>query len=403
MSPAKRFHIAVFPGDGIGHEIMDACIQVLDALEKRIGGFELIKESLPGGAEFYRETGTDISDEAFQKAEAADAILLGAMGLPYVRLPDGTEIAPHLKMRTEFGLYAGVRPVKTYPNCPGPLADPRAARIDLVVLRESTEGLFASRGKGIVVADREARDTMVITRPACERLFDFAFRLARRRKEKGGKGIVTCIDKSNVFRSMAFFRKIFDERTKDFPDIRAEHHYVDAMALDLVRRPWDFDVLVAENMFADILSDLGGGIIGGMGMAPCAEIGVRHALFQPAHGSAPDIAGTGKANPTAMLLSAGMMLEWLGERSDCRPCRAAAKALEDAVVAAFASGTIRPCEFGGTDGVADYTRKIVALIARQGGGSHANTKDPLRRVMQNDNMPPLNKKAAPWGPKPDNP
>jgi 3-isopropylmalate dehydrogenase len=364
MSPVERFHIAVFPGDGIGHEIMGACVQVLNALEKRIGGFELIKESLPGGAEFYRETGTDISDEAFQKAEDADAILLGAMGLPYVRFPDGTEIAPHLKMRTEFGLYAGVRPVKTYPNCPGPLADPRAARIDLVILRESTEGLFASRGKGIVVADREARDTMVITRPTCERLFDFAFRLARRRKEKGGKGIVTCVDKSNVFRSMAFFRKIFDERAKDFPDIRAEHHYVDAMALDLVRRPWEFDVLVAENMFADILSDLGGGIIGGMGMAPCAEIGARHALFQPAHGSAPDIVGTGKSNPTAMLLSAGMMLEWLGERSACWPCRTAGKALEDAVETAFASGTIRPCEFSGTDGVADYTRKIVALIAQ---------------------------------------
>ncbi len=363
MSPAERFHIAVFPGDGIGREVMDAAIQVLDALEKGIGGFALIKEILPGGAEFYRQTGTDLPDEAFQKAETADAILLGAMGLPHVRLPDGTEIAPHLKMRTEFGLYAGVRPVKSYPNCAGPLADPRAARIDLVVLRESTEGLFASRGKGIVIADREARDTMVITRPTCERLFDFAFGLARRRKQKGGKGIVTCVDKSNVFRSMAFFRKIFDERAKDFPDIRAEYHYVDAMALDLVRRPWEFDVLVAENMFADILSDLGGGIIGGMGMAPCAEIGASHALFQPAHGSAPDIAGTGRANPTAMLLSAGMMLEWLAERSGCRPCLEAARALEKAVETAFASDSIRPCEFGGPDGVVEYTRKIVALVA----------------------------------------
>jgi 3-isopropylmalate dehydrogenase len=267
-------------------------------------------------------------------------------------------------MRTEFGLYAGVRPVKTYPNCPGPLADPRAAQIDLVVLRESTEGLFASRDKGVVIADREARDTMVITRPTCERLFDFAFTLARRRKEKGGRGIVTCVDKSNVFRSMAFFRKIFDERSKDFPDIRAEHHYVDAMALDMVRRPWDFDILVAENMFADILSDLGGGIIGGMGMAPCAEIGARHALFQPAHGSAPDIAGTGRSNPTAMLLSAAMMLEWLSERSDCRPSHRAAKALENAIETAFDSGSIRPCEFGGNDGVAEYTRKIVDMITR---------------------------------------
>jgi 3-isopropylmalate dehydrogenase len=205
---------------------------------------------------------------------------------------------------------------------------------------------------------------MVITRPACERLFDFAFRLARRRKEKGGKGLVTCVDKSNVFRSMAFFRKIFDERAEDFPDIKAGHHYVDAMALDMVRRPWEFDILVAENMFADILSDLGGGIIGGMGMAPCAEIGAEHALFQPAHGSAPDIAGTGKSNPTAMLLSAAMMLEWLSERSECQPCLTAARVLEDAIETAFASGTIRPCEFGGPDGVAAYTQKIVTHIAR---------------------------------------
>jgi len=127
---------------------------------------------------------------------------------------------------------------------------------------------------------------------------------------------VTCVDKSNVFRSYAFFRKIFTERAAKFPDISPTYQYIDAMALDLVRRPWEYDVLVAENMFADVLSDLGGGIIGGMGMAPTGEIGDNHALFQPAHGSAPDIAGTGKANPTAMFLSAAMMMDWLGQRPE---------------------------------------------------------------------------------------
>ena len=363
MSANDVFRIAVFPGDGIGREIMAACVRVLDILEDRVGGFKLDKNFLEGGAEYYRKTGVDITDEAFKAAGEADAILFGAMGLPDVRFPDGTEIAPHLNMRVEFGLYAGVRPVKAYPNCPSPLADPRATEIDLIVLRESTEGLFASRGKGEVIEDREARDTMVITRATSERLFDYAFKLARRRKEKGGKGMVTCVDKSNVFRSMAFFRKIFDERAPKFPDVTANYQYVDAMALNMVRNPWEFDVLVSENMFADILSDLGGGIIGGMGMASCAEIGENHALFQPSHGSAPDIAGSGVANPTAMLLSAAMMLEWLGDRAESSSCLEAGKTLENAIETGFASGRIRPCEFGGPDGTEAYADKIIGIIS----------------------------------------
>ncbi len=275
MSNTNTFQIAVFPGDGIGEEVMAACLAVLAALQERVGGFRLVTEVLPGGAALYRDTGTALSDEHFRKAEAADAILFGAMGLPDVRYPDGTEIAPHLVMRREFGLYAGVRPVKSFANSRTALADPRAAEIDLVILRESTEGLFASHGKGVVEDDMVARETLVITRPTCERLFDFACRLAMRRKERGGKGRVTCVDKANVFASMAFFRKIFDERTRNFPALGADHHYVDAMALDLVRKPWTFDVLVMENMFGDILSDLGAALVGGMGMAPCGEIGDR--------------------------------------------------------------------------------------------------------------------------------
>ena len=245
----REFKVAVLPGDGIGQEVMAACLAVLAALERKVGGYRLVGETLPGGAALYRDTGTAFSDENFKKVAAADAILFGAMGLPEVRYPDGTEIAPHLEMRRELGLYAGVRPVRCYPNARTPLADPRAREIDLVILRESTEGLFASRGHGTVEDDRVARDTMVITREVSERLFDFAFRLADRRRARGGKGRVTCVDKANVFTSMAFFRKVFDERAARFPELRADHHYVDAMALDLVRKPWEFDVLVMENMF----------------------------------------------------------------------------------------------------------------------------------------------------------
>jgi 3-isopropylmalate dehydrogenase len=357
-----ELRIAVLPGDGIGIEVMDACLAVLEALQRKIGTFRLATEVLPGGAALYRETGTALSEENFKKTEAADAILFGAMGLPDVRHPDGTEIAPHLEMRREYGLYAGVRPVKAFPNCRTPLRDPRAAQIDLVILRESTEGLFASRGLGTVEDDRVARDTMVISRGTCERLFEFAFKLAARRRTRGGKGRVTCVDKSNVFVSMAFFRRIFDERAARFPELRADHHYVDAMALDLVRKPWEFDVLVMENMFGDILSDLGAGLVGGMGMAPCAEIGERHALFQPAHGSAPDIAGRNLANPTAMLLSAALMLHWLGERHDLPACSEAADRLASAIAEGYRAGDVRPIEQGGTQTTTEVAKAVIQLL-----------------------------------------
>jgi 3-isopropylmalate dehydrogenase len=362
VTNTNELRIAGFPGDGIGAEVMDACLGVLNALQERVGGFRLATEVLPGGAALYRDTGTALSDENFRKAEAADAILFGAMGLPEVRYPDGTEISPHLVMRREFGLFAGVRPVKSFANSRTPLADPHGAEIDIVILRESTEGLFASHGKGVVENDAVARDTMVITRPTCERLFDFACNLAARRKERGGKGRVTCVDKANVFASMAFFRKIFDERAKNFPDLEADHHYVDAMALDLVRKPWSFDVLVMENMFGDILSDLGAALVGGMGMAPCAEIGLRHGLFQPAHGSAPDIAGTDQANPTAMLLSAALMLDWLGHRHGEPTCTEAGMRLEHAIEEGYRSGAIRPIEQGGDQTTTDVARAVTALL-----------------------------------------
>lgn len=358
----REFQIAVFPGDGIGPEVMDAARAVLDALQARFD-FTLHLTRWDGGAAYYRETGRDLAEGAFEAARSADAILFGAMGLPDVRLPDGTEVAPHLDMRREFGLFAGVRPARKYPNTPRTLADPRADSIDLIVLRESTEGLFASRGRGTVEDGRIARDTMEITRQTSEHLFDFAFDLARRRAEKGrGKNRVTCVDKANVFVSMAFFRSIFDERAPAFADVTADRSYVDAAALDLVRKPWDFDVMVMENMFGDILSDLCGGLVGGMGMAPCAEIGLEHALFQPAHGSAPDIAGQGIANPTAMLVSAAMMLDWLGERSGEPRLVEAGEALDDAVWRVYADGAALPCDLGGETSTRDVTRAVVAAI-----------------------------------------
>jgi 3-isopropylmalate dehydrogenase len=215
-------------------------------------------------------------------------------------------------------------------------------------------------GKGVVTHE-DARETMVITRKTSERLFDFALRLGARRKARGHKGVVHCVDKANVFRAFAFFRQIFDERAVHVRDVVADHIYIDACAAALVRRPWDFDVLVTENMFGDILSDLTAGLIGGMGMAPSADIGDRHAVFQPCHGTAPDIMGRGLANPTAMILSVAMMLDWLAERHDHAPAAEAARRIERAVDAAFAQG-MRPSEFGGRDGTAPVARAVLRAL-----------------------------------------
>ena len=315
----------------------------------------------PAGAQHYADTGESLPDPTLDACRAADAILFGAMGLPHVRGADGTEIIPQLDIRFALDLYAGVRPVRTWPGLPVPLADPRATQIDLVLVRENTEGLFHARGRGIVDADA-AYDTMKISRAGTARVCDFAFKLARQRRAQGRPGKVTNVDKANVFRSMAFWREVFVDRAKAFPDIATEHAYVDAMALNLVLKPWAYDVLVTENMFGDILSDLIAALVGGMGMAPSGDIGDKHGLFQPAHGTAPDIAGQGIANPTAMILSAAMMLDWLAERHADPALADGARAIEAAVQAAFESGAARPREFGGTSGTADIARAVIERL-----------------------------------------
>ncbi len=360
----SAFQILVLAGDGIGVEVMQTCLEALRALERHVGGFHLEFDRHAAGAEHYRATGIDISDITMKAAEKADAILFGSMGLPDVRRPDGREIAPQLDLREHLQLFAGVRPIRTIPGLPSVLADPRAKDIDFVILREQTEGFFFSRGKPDIRGDEEAYDTCKISRPACERLFDYAFRLAARRKARDPKkGRVTCVDKSNVYTSQAFMHRIFWERAKRHPEIASDHAYVDAMALNLVKKPWEYDVLPMENQFGDILSDLAGGLVGSMGLAPSGDIGDRHALFQPAHGTAPDIAGQDKANPTAMLLSAAMMLDWLGERHSEPKLVEAGQLLERAIDTVFATKKVLPFEFGGRDGNTAITRAVIGAFS----------------------------------------
>jgi len=360
-----KYTIAVIKGDGIGVDVTDAALAVVAAARDRVGGFQLELNELLAGAAYFQETGQDVAPNTEAAAGEADAIFLGAIGLPSIRHADGTEISPHLRLRDMFQLYAGVRPIKAYPNAPQRLADPRGANIDLIILRESTEGLFYSaavHNRCPVESDDEVQDILRITRPTTEKLHDFAFKLASKRKERGGRGNVTCVDKANVFRSMAFFRKIFDERSVAFPNITKDYNYVDATALDLIRRPWEFDVMVMENMFGDIISDLAGGLVGGMGMASCAEIGTEHGLFQPAHGSAPDILGQDKANPLAAILSGALMLDYLAEKFDQSQLAKAAQLIDKAVDAGFAANRIRPMEFGGDMGTLAVTREVIELV-----------------------------------------
>ncbi|MEM9212286.1 MAG: isocitrate/isopropylmalate family dehydrogenase [Pseudomonadota bacterium] len=358
----KQLTIAVFEGDGIGPEIMAPTLSVLDALSNAASYYSLTFRTVPAGAAHYAETGESLPDTSLAVARESDAILLSAMGLPEIRYPDGTEISPQIELRKKLGLYAGLRPVKLMPNQPSPLSSEGRKPIDFVLIRESTEGLFFSQGAG-TVTEMEATETLKITRPVSEKLFEFAFRLAKQRKDSGrSSGHVTCVDKANVFRAFAFFRSIFYEIAEKHPEIKTDHAYVDAAALWMVQKPHVFDVLVTENMFGDILSDLGAGLMGGLGLAPSADIGDDAAVFQPCHGSAPDIAGHGIANPMAMMLSAAMMLNWLGYEHDLPALIKDGERLETAVERMISAKVGLTADLGGTATTNDVGTSIIRLL-----------------------------------------
>ena len=357
--------ISLIKGDGIGVDVSEAAMFLAEKAMTKAGIPAPMIVEIAAGASYFAETGNDIEPDGEMAAGAADAIFLGAIGLPEIRHEDGTEISPHLRLRDRYQLYAGVRPVKAYPNAPMPLANPRASEIDLVIIRESTEGLFYSAAvhrRSKIIDNAVCDETLRITRATSEKLHDFAFRFATKRKDKGHKGQITCVDKANVFTSMAFFRQIFDEVGANYPDIKKTYNYVDAAALDLIRSPWSADVMVMENMFGDILSDLAGGLVGGMGMAACGEIGDQIGLFQPAHGSAPDIMGQDKANPLAAILSAQLMLDYLAEKLDQPAYEDAAMILDAAIETGFALNRLRPMEIGGDMGTKAVTLTLSSLM-----------------------------------------
>jgi 3-isopropylmalate dehydrogenase len=314
----NKYQIAVIPGDGIGKEVMEATISVLDELDV---DFDYIYGI--AGDECNEEHGTPLPQETIDIVRDSDACLFGAAG--------ETAADVIVKIRQEMKMFANLRPVKSYPNTKSLFEN-----VDFMIVRENTEGLY--------IADQEeetedgAIAKRVITREAEERIIDYAFQYAK----DNNRTKVTAVHKANVLKKTdGLFKKIFYEVGEKYPDIDTEDFYVDATAMYLVTQPQEFQVVVTTNLFGDILSDEGAGLVGGLGLIPSANIGADGALFEPVHGSAPDIAGQQKANPIAMMLSAVMMLRYLGEND-------AADKFDAAILKVLSEGKTLTGDLGGS-------------------------------------------------------
>ena len=321
MSTSKtrnKHQIAVIPGDGIGKEVMDATILVLDELN--IDFYYVYGEA---GDECSKKTGTPLPKETLDIIRNADACLFGAAG--------ETAADVIVKIRQEMKMYANLRPVKSYPNTNALFDD-----VDFMIVRENTEGLYIANMEELTEDGAIAK--RIITKKAEERIIDYAFNYAK----ENNKSKVTAVHKANVLKkSDGLFKQIFYDVAEKYPDIEAEDFYVDATAMYLITQPQNFEVIVTTNLFGDILSDEGAGLVGGLGLIPSANIGEDGALFEPVHGSAPDIAGKGKANPIAMMLSAIMMLRYLSENE-------AADKFEAAILKVLDEGKILTSDLGGS-------------------------------------------------------
>lgn len=351
----RTYRIAVIPGDGIGQEVTPVGMRIVGTVGDRFG-FRPTWESFPWGSEYYREHGSMMVADALERLRPFDAVYFGAVGHPEV--PDHVTLnGLLLPIRRGFDQYACVRPAVLHPGVTSPLAGKNAGDIDLVVVRENTEGEYAQVGGHLYPGggDEVALQTAVFTRKGTERVVRFAFELAQRRDKKR---LVTSVTKSNAQGySMAFWDRVFVEVAAEFPDVLTESLLVDAACMDLIRRPEDFDVMVASNLFGDILTDMSAMITGSLGLAASANLNPARTLpsmFEPVHGSAPDIVGTGRANPLAAILAGAMMLDFLGEAE-------AAACIESAVVEVLEKGEPLTPDLGGSAS----TLEVGAAVAEQ--------------------------------------
>ena len=323
-----KYQIAVVPGDGIGKEVMEATIFVLDSL-----GIDFDYVYGKAGDECLEETGTALPSETLDIIRKADACLFGAAG--------ETAADVIVKIRQEMKMFANLRPVRTYPNT-NSLFD----NIDFMIVRENTEGMYIADEESYTEEGAIAR--RIITKEAEERIIDYAFNYAL----ENNKTKVTAVHKANVLKKTdGLFKEIFYEVAERYPDIATEDFYVDATAMYLITQPQNFEVIVTTNLFGDILSDEGAGLVGGLGLIPSANIGEDGALFEPVHGSAPDIAGQGKANPIAMMLSAIMMLRYIGENE-------AADRFDAAILKVLDDANILTADLGGNASTMEVAQAV---------------------------------------------
>ncbi len=336
------YDISLVTGDGIGPEISESVTEVLGAVNDRLG-LELSVKPLSAGDAALEETGEALPRETLDAITSSDACLKAPVG------ESAADVIVVLRQRLD--LYANVRPARSYPNTPALRDD-----IDMVIVRENTEDLYTGREFEV---DGAAVALRVISERASRRIARYAFETARCR---GTKNKVTCVHKSNVMRlTDGLFSRVCGQVAAQYPEISLEHMYVDACAMNLIRRPEAFDVIVTTNLFGDILSDESSQAAGGLGMAPAANIGDDFALFEPVHGAAFDIAGRNAANPSSFILSAAMMLEWLSEKHGDPRCGQVAKRLEGAVRDMVQEGA-RTRDVGGEMTTTQFTGELVSRL-----------------------------------------
>jgi tartrate dehydrogenase/decarboxylase/D-malate dehydrogenase len=351
----RRYRIAVIPGDGVGKEVIPAGQRVLEAAVA--GRAKLEWQVFPWGSDYYRETGSMMPADGVEQLRQFDAIYLGAVGDP-PRIPDHITLwGLILPIRKALDLYVNVRPVRLLPGVRGPLRDKGPAEIDMIFIRENTEGEYAGVGGRVHVGTPHevAIETAVFSRFNVERVVRYAFELARGRRKH-----LTSVTKSNAQRyGMTFWDDVVTAVARDYPDVTVTSLLVDAAAALLVRAPERFDVVVASNLFADILTDLGGAIMGSLGLAPSANLAAQPgvpSLFEPVHGSAPDIAGKGIANPIGTIWAGAMMLEHLGEREAAQRVLAALERLT-------VEGQVLTPDMGGSATTEQVAERVIALLA----------------------------------------
>ena len=350
----ETFQIAVYPGDGIGVEVTDQAVRVLDAVEAGDGTFALQKTVVPWGIEYWRQHGEVVPDDYLEQLRPFSAILLGACGWPEI-LPDHVTLRPLVQLRQAFDQYACVRPARLYPGIRSVLADKGPEHVDFVVIRENSEGEYVDNGGRFKVgqADEVAIQSAIHTRKGVTRILRYGFDMARTRRR-----LLTMITKSNAQRyAYVLWDEILDELAGQYPDVTTDRQHCDAAVMNLVRQPETFDVIVASNLFGDLLTDLGGILSGGLGLAPSTNTnpeGRFPSMFEPVHGSAPDIEGRGIAKPIAAILSGALMLNHLG-------LAAAGARIQQAVAAALASGA-KTVDLGGTLNTRQMADAVIACL-----------------------------------------